>query len=134
MLYTFSMVLSCQPADIWIDDYELEINQGEGCCSQWQSATVGLLIDIGHALPHQASVIKGAKYDSDVERLYFKKDNAYIYVYPKRIWIYTPYIQSNDKVRALVEQTIAILNEAYSESRKVTDNARVDWTVLDTIE
>ena len=85
-----------------INDYKIEFSWEVGCCTQFQSATVGLPDDIGQALPLLASVIKDAKYESVIESLYFKQDKRYIYVYPRMCYI--PYIQSNGEARALVKQ------------------------------
>jgi len=105
-----------------VNNYKLEINWEVGCCAQWQSATASLSEDIGQALPCLVSAMKDAKYGPARKTLCLIKDRRYIYIYPKRIYI--PYIQSSDEALALVEWTKDVLNEAYSESTKVTDNKR----------
>ena len=111
MLSTFSMVASCQSADMLIDDYRLEISEGGCDCSPWYSATARLSEDIGQALPYLASVITDVKYEPDRESLCLIKDRRYIYIYPKRIDI--PYIKSSDEAHVLVEWVKDVLNEAY---------------------
>ena len=106
-----------------VSNYKLEINWEVSCCGQGQSATASLSEDISQALPRLVYAIKDSKYEPAEKTLCLIKDRRYIYIYPKRIYI--PYIQSNDEARALVEWAIDMLNEAYSESAKVTESKRV---------
>jgi len=106
-----------------ISSYKLEINWEVGCCGQWQSATASLSEDISQALPRLVSAIKDARYEPAEKTLRLIKDSRYIYIYPKRIYI--SYIQSSDEAHVLIEWTKDVLNEAYSESAKVTESKRV---------
>jgi len=106
-----------------ISDYKLEINWEKGCCGQWQSVTVKLSEDISQALPRLVSAIEDARYEPTEKSLRLIKDSRYIYIYPKRIYI--SHIQSSDEAHALMEWTKDVLNEAYSESTKVTESKRV---------
>jgi len=104
-------------------DYKLEINWEKGCCGQWQSATAKLSEDISQALPHLASAIKNARYESAEKTLRLIKDSRYIYIYPKRIYI--AYINDEDEAHVLVKWVKDIVNKAYSESTKVTESKKV---------